>query len=107
MKRTYRPASPENVGTKKPRGAQHSQDTTVRLLQSWLFHHKTAFRDSLLRLLAFPLQSLLTWMVIAIALALPATLYLGLQNVQQLGQGWQDSTQMSAFVVKGAQQRAI
>jgi cell division transport system permease protein len=49
----------------------------------------------------------MTWMVIAIALVLPAALYLGLHNVQLLGQGWQDKTQMSVYVQHQAKPLAV
>ncbi len=91
----------------KPRGAKASEASALLLLRGWARHHRSSCTDSLLRLLQTPLQSLLTWMVIAIASALPAALYLGLQNVQQLGQGWQDNAQMSAFLHRDASPRAI
>ena len=88
----------------KARGAVTSK-TSWR--QAWLRHHWISCTDSLARMLATPLQSLLTWLVVAIALALPAALYLGLQNIQQLGENWQSSAQMSAFMKWGAKPKAI
>lgn len=47
--------------------------------------HQATAVDSLFRLLTEPLASFLTWAVIGIALALPLSLLLVLQNLQQLG----------------------
>jgi cell division transport system permease protein len=103
-----RVSEPEQTKTtKRPRGAKSSDTSSLQVFGAWWRHHGSSCSDSLARLLSTPLQSLLTWMVIAIALALPTALYLGLKNVQQLGQGWQDSAQMSAFLVRGAKPLAI
>lgn len=91
----------------KTRGAKVATTTSRQVLEAWWRHHKSSGRDSLLRLLETPLQSLLTWMVIAIALALPAGLYLGLHNLQSLGDGWQDSAQMSVFLKREAKATAL
>jgi cell division transport system permease protein len=64
-------------------------------------HQETAV-DSLLRLLLTPLASLLTWTVIAIALALPLTLILLLQNLQQIGSGFDQVSNISLFMVPEA-----
>ncbi len=42
----------------------------------------------------------MTWLVIAIAVALPAALFVVFSNVQQIGQTWQDSSQISVFLKK-------
>lgn len=91
----------------KARGARASKISTWQLLRSWWRHHRNSCMDSLCRLLSTPLQSLLTWLVIAIALALPTALYLGLKNFQHLGQNWQDNAQMSVFLKQGVQAKAI
>jgi cell division transport system permease protein len=64
-------------------------------------HQETAV-DSLLRLLLTPLASLLTWTVIAIALALPLTLILLLQNLQQIGSGFDQVNNISLFMAPAA-----
>ncbi len=110
-RRSREPESKSNRSAKssgtKVSGAKTVESSGLKLFSAWWRHHRSSCSNSLLRLLESPLQSLLTWMVIAIAVALPAGLYLGLQNVQQLGQGWQDSAQMSAFLARGAKPRAI
>lgn len=45
-----------------------------------------------------PVSSLMTSAVIAIALALPAGLYIALDNVSQVSEGWDDTTQISLFL---------
>ena len=95
------------VEKNQQRGARTSDVSLLQQLSAWRAHHVSSFTGSLGRLLSSPVQTILTWLVIAIALVLPTALYVGLQNVQQLGQGWQDSAQMSAFIEKGARQNAI
>lgn len=97
------PAANENKG----RGAKVSKTSIINDLHSWWRHHRDSCSDSLSRLLHTPFQSLMTWMVIAVAIALPAALYLGLKNMQELGDGWQDNAQMSVFLQREAQNRAI
>src|SRR5688572_14681256 len=60
--------------------------------------HQEVAVDSLLRLLLDPLASLLTWTVIAIALALPLTLILLLQNLRQAGGGLDQVSNISLFM---------
>ena len=83
---------------KKHRGAQQSQVSMTNLAAAWRDHHKRSFLASYQRLLATPIQTGLTLLVIAIALALPAVLYVCLANVQGLGQGWQSNTQISVYL---------
>ncbi len=77
------------------------------LLSAWLGHHWFSCRDSLQQLLSTPLQSAMTWLVIAIALVLPGALYLGLSNVQQLGEQWQGVAQLSVYAKHQAKPLAI
>jgi cell division transport system permease protein len=60
--------------------------------------HQAVAVDSLLRLLLEPVASLLTWAVIGIALALPLSLLLLLQNLQQIGSGLDQSGSISLFM---------
>ncbi len=54
-----------------------------------------------------PLQSVMTMLVVAIALALPAMLYVGVSSLQQLSGSWDSSAQMTLFLKKGAKDKAI
>ena len=68
------------------------------LLHRHLMHHLWVAVSSLGQLSRTPFSSLMTATVIAIALALPAGLYLLLHNVQSLTNGWQDTAQLSVFL---------
>jgi cell division transport system permease protein len=82
-------------------GAIQSQTSWRDQLDAWSAHHSNSAIESLLRLFETPLQSAMTWLVIAIAIALPATLMLVADNVQQLSKSWQDSSQISVYLNKG------
>lgn len=88
-------------------GASQSKTRVADKLRSWGSHHRAVAVESLLRLLRSPLQSLLTWLVVAIALALPAVLYLGLAQFQHVGQSWQTQPRISVFLHMRAREAAI
>ncbi len=94
--------------SQKPRvsGASQSKHRISDRLDAWVAHHSTSAIESLLRLLRTPLQSLLTWLVVAIAVALPAALFLAIANLQNIGYSWQDSSQISVFLHKNATEEA-
>lgn len=93
--RTEQPSPPV-----RPQGAVQSRSRVGDRFDAWMGHHSTTAIDSLLRLLRTPLQSLMTWLVVAIAVALPAVLYIALTNLQNIGYSWQDSSQISVFLNK-------
>lgn len=70
-------------------------------------HHRVTLGVTLRKMLSEPLQTTLTVMVIAIALALPAALYLAVDNVQKLGGNIESSAQITVFVRKAAKPEAI
>ena len=65
---------------------------------SYLTHHLQMFIASLGYLSRQPFSTLMTSAVIAIALALPAGLYIALDNTSQLSAGWDGTTQISLFL---------
>jgi len=69
-------------------------------LNSRFIQHQSAAVDSLLRLMSEPMGSLLTWLVIGIALALPLSLMLLLQNLQQFGSTVHDNSTISLYLDK-------
>ncbi|WKD49795.1 permease-like cell division protein FtsX [Microbulbifer spongiae] len=77
------------------------------LWRSWLCHHREMAVESLRRFFATPMASTLTALVIAIALALPAALQLGLLNFQRAVAGWDGQPQISVFLHKGAKEEAV
>lgn len=91
----------------RSQGAIQSKTSLRDRADAWLAHHSTSAIESLLRLLQTPLQSLMTWLVVAVAVALPAALFVALLNLQQIGQQWQDSSEMSVFLELDARDQAI
>jgi cell division transport system permease protein len=54
-----------------------------------------------------PLQTIMTSLVVAIALALPTTLFIALNNVQTLGESWDANPKISVYLHLRARQAAI
>jgi cell division transport system permease protein len=73
--------------------------------QAYIQHHKLMAADSLQRLMSSFGSSLMTWLVLAIALSLPMTLYVSLENVKQLSRTWDQSSQMSVYLKPGTLDR--
>lgn len=67
-------------------------------LRAWLVRHLQTFFFTLGLLARAPLASLLTASVIGVALALPAGLYLVLENVQSATRGWEGGNEISLFL---------
>lgn len=65
---------------------------------SYLVHHARVFISSLGRLTRQPLATLMTCAVIAIALALPANMYIAINNISDMSVGWDSSTQISLYL---------
>jgi cell division transport system permease protein len=84
---------------------QQSRVTIKSQGSAYIQHHKLMAVDSLKRLLAAPGSSLMTWLVLAIALSLPMTLYVSLENVKQLSRNWDQTSQISVYLKKGVLER--
>lgn len=69
-------------------------------------NHQMVAVESLEKLLTTPASSLLTWMVIAIALTLPGALYMAVNNLQQLSGHFEASGQMTVFLTAETQESA-
>lgn len=67
-------------------------------LDAVLRHHRLSARDALRRLLRAPFGSLLTVLVLAVALSLPALLYVVLDNVRVLAGAVEGQAQLSLFL---------
>ncbi len=65
---------------------------------SWINHHRKVAVESLSSLLAEWITSLMTWLVIGIALALPTILYVMLANIGELGRDWDSSPRISLYL---------
>lgn len=107
MKRLKRSPASRRKTPARAKGASQSKNPWRQRLSAWQAHHSDCAIESLLRLLRTPLQSALTWLVVAIATALPATLYVALLNIESLGYHWQDSNQISVFIKPAAKHEAI
>lgn len=96
---TPRPVAPKRK-TAEPtaKGASQSEINTGNKTRSWLRHHRLMAQDSLWRVIRTPFSSLMTWAVLAIALALPTGLYLFLNNAQVVTSNWDGTSQVSLFL---------
>ena len=108
MRRPGKPRPVVSRASTGPRaGARVRTTGTGDRANAWRQHHASSARDSLIRLLATPIRSTLTVLMLGIALALPALLYLALANVGQLSGHWVHSHQMSAYLKPGVQPQAV
>lgn len=92
MKRRQRQTAERREGASQRRTAWHA------VLRSWFLHHQLSATDSLHRLLANPVSSLMTWFVIGIALAMPVGMFVALENVRSVSAGWDHPAQVSLFL---------
>ena len=95
---------------KNESAARGASDQKVRLVDRWRSykaHHRTTFSTTLQKMLGEPLQTTLTVVVIAIALALPSVMFLALHNVQQLSSGFESSAQITVFIKKDVNSQQI
>jgi len=69
---------------------------------AWINHHRKVAVESLSSLLSEWVTSLMTWLVIGIALALPIILYVMLVNIGELGRGWDGSPRISLYLQHNA-----
>jgi len=83
--------------SRKRQSARISPRSSLRA-DVWLMRHLQVALASLGRLIRAPLSSLMTTLVIGIALALPAGLYLLLGNVQTLSGNWDGAASISLFL---------
>ncbi len=89
------------------RGARGNVISRGDKWRGYRYHHRSTLQTSLQKMLREPFQSLLTIVVIAIALTLPTALSLGIDNMRQLSGGIEASAQISVFVKKGARPAAV
>lgn len=83
---------------KDVKGARRHKTGLRDRLASYRSHHRQVALDSLQRLLRRPAATLLTSLVIAIALALPTSLYIGLNNIEAVSSGWEGAARISLFL---------
>ncbi len=98
------------MNRRRAEGASQSRTLLRDRYRGWVRHHRLSAADSLYRVLERPLASVLTWLVIGIALALPVALDVALDNAGALSEGWDSPTQISLFLaddVDDGQARAL
>ncbi|WP_428609314.1 permease-like cell division protein FtsX [Sedimenticola sp.] len=87
--------------SRKKRSARISPRSSLRA-DIWLMRHLQVALASLGRLIRTPLSTLMTTLVIGIALALPSGLYLLLGNVEALSGNWDGAASISLFLTQKA-----
>lgn len=87
--------------TGRREGASQSRTDLRDQYHAWLRHHRLSAADSLYRVLDNPGSSVLTWLVIGIALALPVGLNVALDNATRLSGSWDSPAQISLFLQDG------
>jgi len=100
-------AEPAAKAREQKSGATGSRTSLAQRFRAYLGHHRQNARDSLLRLLSAPVQSAMTLLVIAIALALPGMLYMGVINIQALSGSIDTSARMTVFLQPDADKADI
>ncbi len=98
IRRPKQSAGERHTTRREQQGASQSKTTLLGRLRSWLMHNRQVAGESLQRLLMTPMASMMTWLVIGIALALPMGLYVALGNVEMLSRGWDGAAQISLFL---------
>lgn len=79
-------------------GARKSRQTAASRVAHWRTHHLREARASFRRLGTTPAATLMSLLVVALALALPASLYLLLGNAEKLTEGWSGQAQISVYL---------
>lgn len=80
-------------------GASVVQASFRSKAEHYLRHHRDTAKDAFRRLVDAPVPTILTALVLAIALALPAGLYMVLKNLRTVSEGWADEqVQISVFL---------
>ncbi|MDN3524426.1 permease-like cell division protein FtsX [Halomonas sabkhae] len=80
------------------RGARTQRAGAGGRWRSWGRHHRAMALDSVRRLLRYPVGSLLTMLAIAIALVLPAALWLTLDSARLLDAELEESATLTAYL---------
>ncbi|HIE87401.1 MAG TPA: ABC transporter permease [Gammaproteobacteria bacterium] len=69
-------------------------------LVAWISHHQRVCLSTLAELLGNPFASLMTWLVIGIALGLPLILYVVLQNVSSISGDWGGKPRVTLYLAQ-------
>ncbi|WP_067516782.1 permease-like cell division protein FtsX [Endozoicomonas ascidiicola] len=88
------------------RGAKRQQVATLTM-STLVSLHKQVGKEAFLRLMKTPVSSLLNCLLIAVAFALPALLYVLVANIQQLGSAWDGQPRISVYLNQNSSQKTI
>lgn len=97
----------QSSNAKGRRGAVEAKTGLLGRIRAAFGHHSHTFQDSLKRLAKDPLQTLMTASVIAIALSLPASLFLAVDNARQFENSFESFSQITVYVDNNASQKQI
>ncbi len=92
-----KPVASKRKNTAKVRGANTAGVSLIQRFYAWLDNHRRSCAETLLRLLSSGLSSVLTWLVIGIALSLPVGLYVMLNNIQLVAGDWGGNAKISVY----------
>lgn len=93
-----KPTTSQESRRKAPSGAARSRRDWRHPLRSWSGSHRASARQALERVRQQPLSSLMTVLVMTIALALPMGLTVLIDQIERLGIDWQRSAQLSVYL---------
>ncbi|MCM2973109.1 permease-like cell division protein FtsX [Larsenimonas suaedae] len=89
-------------GRRTRQGARNQQSSFERQRLAWQAHHRQTARDALHRLKQRPIGTAMTLMAIAVALVLPAALWLLLGSAQVLDRNLSDTAQLTVYMTPSA-----
>lgn len=89
-----------------PEGARIARRGVFTRYRAWVRHHRASAADSLLKILDHPVSSVLTWLVVGIAMALPVSLMLTLDNLRGLEGNVTDEASLSLFLAESVDSAA-
>lgn len=108
-KRKPSPARAKVEATKEPepeRGAVRKKTGGTSIGYLWALHRQNA-GESFRRLLQAPVSTLLNSLMVGVAFALPALMYLLVANLQVLGNGWEGQPRVSVYLEAGLSRSQI
>ncbi|SFL88766.1 permease-like cell division protein FtsX [Marinobacter zhejiangensis] len=88
------PTRPRQQG----RGAAQSRSEARDVAGSYLAHHRKVARESGRRLWQAPVASLMTWLVMGVAMAMPVALLLLLTSLEGVSAGWESSARITTYL---------
>lgn len=106
MTRQQQRTEQQSAGSQK-RGANTRRSSRNAQYDAWVRHHKQVAVDSGERLLHHPVASGLTMLAIAIALVLPAMLWLALGSVRALDYNLDSSSRITLYLHAGDSQEQV